>query len=174
MMMKLIVTFLTRQLPKLRLLRHPKDHQVSLPMKIIWCPTRKYLFLHILLDFSVVHSWCDQCFFIRSNGGTDHPPSKKAKISSKRTVSTKEVVPLSSEEVPIVPPPPKRALRKQKENPPPITPSAEAPIPSSSNGHVSAVVYFLFLSNSPYPSSPRAYGWLVAAEYWLWCSCNLF
>ncbi|KAM0904955.1 hypothetical protein ACQ4PT_017682 [Festuca glaucescens] len=44
-----------------------------------------------------------------SNGDTDPPPSKKAKISSERTVSTKEAVPVSSEEAPIIPPLPRRA-----------------------------------------------------------------
>jgi hypothetical protein len=44
----------------------------------------------------------------------DPPPSKKEKISSKRTVSTRVEVPISSEEAHIVPPLQKKTLRKQK------------------------------------------------------------
>ncbi|KAM0925266.1 hypothetical protein ACQ4PT_004298 [Festuca glaucescens] len=57
-----------------------------------------------------------------SDGDTDLPPSKKARISSDKTVSTKETVPLSSGEEPVIPPPPRKAVRKVKA--PPVVPSA--------------------------------------------------
>jgi hypothetical protein len=76
----------------------------------------------------------------------DPPPPKKAKISSERMVSTRIEVPISTEEAPIVPPMPKRRLRKQKEHVLPTVPSADAPISSSSKGHVSAVISFRFSS----------------------------
>ncbi|KAM0859735.1 hypothetical protein ACQ4PT_046996 [Festuca glaucescens] len=68
-----------------------------------------------------------------SDGDTDLPPSKKARISSDKTVSTKETVPLSSGEEPVIPPPPRKAVRKVKA--PPVVPSAGALVPSSSSGH---------------------------------------
>ena len=79
-------------------------------------------------------------FFISSDGDTNLPPSKKAKISSDKMVSTKETVPLSSGEEPVIPPPPRKVVRKVKASS--VAPSASVPAPPSSSDHVS--VFFLF------------------------------
>ncbi|KAM0863262.1 hypothetical protein ACQ4PT_044707 [Festuca glaucescens] len=68
-----------------------------------------------------------------SDGDTDLPPSKKARISSDKTVSTKETVPLSSGEESVITPPPRKEMRKVKA--PPVVPLAGPSVPSSSSGH---------------------------------------
>jgi hypothetical protein len=100
---------------------------------------------------------CDQCLFNSSDRDTDLPPSKKEKISSDNTVSTKEAVSLPSEEEPIIPPPPRRAVRKVKA--PPNIPSAYAPVPSSSSGHVRAFPFFFLILCTRVAPKPIV-GWL--------------
>jgi hypothetical protein len=78
--------------------------------------------------------------FISSNENADLSPSKKAKIGSDKTASTKEAVPLPSGEEPVIPPPPRRAVRKVKA--PLVAPSADAPVPTSLSGHVSTFLFF--------------------------------
>ncbi|KAM0840479.1 hypothetical protein ACQ4PT_059654 [Festuca glaucescens] len=66
-----------------------------------------------------------------SDGDTNLPPSKKAKINSDKIVSTKGAVPLSSGEEPVIPP--IKVVRKVKASS--VAPSASAPAPPSSSGH---------------------------------------
>ena len=95
--------------------------------------------------------------FISSDGDTDLPPSKKAMISSDKTVSTKEIVPLSSGEEPVIPPPPRKAVRKVKA--PHVVPSAGASVPSSSSGHVSIFPFFFLIIRTRVAPEPIV-GWL--------------
>jgi hypothetical protein len=82
---------------------------------------------------------------------------KKEKINYERTVSIKEVVPLSSEGASLIPPPPRRAVRKVKA--PLTTPSADAPVPSSPSGHVSDFSFFFIIIHTRVAPEPIV-GWL--------------
>jgi hypothetical protein len=72
-------------------------------------------------------------------------------------VSTKEAMLPSSEGEPIIPPPPRRMVRKVKV--PPIPPSVDAPVPSSSSGHVSAFSFFFLIIRTRVAPEPIV-GWL--------------
>jgi hypothetical protein len=73
-------------------------------------------------------------------GEISHPPSKKARVSSEKTVTAEVEEPVLPEETSVVTPPPKKALEKRKESA-----SATAHATSAPEGHVSVVVVvFLF------------------------------
>ena len=103
---------------------------------------------------------------ISDEGEIAPPPPKKQKTSSEKTVtkgaegSAKEAS--APPEGPLAPPPPKRVLKKKKDNT-----SAAGPAPSAFRDHVSADVGLVLFCDDPYPSSPRAYAWLLAAKHWL-------
>jgi hypothetical protein len=65
--------------------------------------------------------------------------------------------------VPVSAPSPKMALKKKKKE----DPSKAAPMPSTPEGHVSAIAFLFLFYDGPYPSSPRACTWLLATECWL-------
>jgi hypothetical protein len=77
-------------------------------------------------------------------------------------VSTKETLPLSSEEELVIPPPSRKAVRKVKA--PPVVPSAGAPVPSSSSGHVSVFPFFYLMIRTRVAPEPIV-GWLQPSGF---------
>jgi hypothetical protein len=67
--------------------------------------------------------------------------------------------PVSPEDAPIVPPPLKRTLKKKGTLSIATTPATR--------DHESAIAVSVFVCDNPYPSSPQAYAWMLAAECWL-------